>query len=125
MPSGVRLRWTRELPAFVVIAAATIAARIPFLLRADRFFDADEAVEGLMARHVLAGEHPLFLWGQRYKGVPEVYLNAIVFRAAGSSVVALKAVTLACFVAFLCANFLLLERVCSRRVAWIATAFFI
>jgi hypothetical protein len=117
--------WTRDLASFAVIAAATIAARLPFLLRADRFFDADEAVEGLMARHVLLGEHPLFLWGQRYKGIPEVYLTSAVFRTAGSSVVAIKAVTLACFVVFLCLNFRLVERVCSRRIAWIATALFI
>ena len=115
----------RNLPTFVLIAAATIAARLPFLLRADRFFDADEAVEGLMARHVLTGEHPLFLWGQRYKGVPEVYLTSAVFRVAGSGVIALKAVTLACFVVFLCLNFRLLERVFSRRIAWTATALFI
>ena len=139
MPSGVRsdsrlatrnsrvaarywVRWTRDLPAFALVAAAAVGARLPFLLRADRFFDADEAVEGLMARHVLLGEHPLFLWGQRYKGVPEVYLTSAVFRAAGSSVVAIKAVTLACFITFLCLNFKLVERVCSRRIAWIATA---
>src|SRR5262252_3654365 len=110
---------------FVTIAAITLAARLPFLLRADRFFDADEAVEGLMARHVLAGEHPLFLWGQRYKGVPEIYLDAAVFRFTGSSVSALKAVTLACFVVFLCLNFVLLDRLFSRRIAWMATAFLI
>jgi hypothetical protein len=125
MLSSVRSRWTRDLTAFAVIAAATIAARLPFLLRADRFFDSDEAVEGLMARHVLLGEFPAFLWGQRYKGVPEVYLSSAVFRAAGSSVVALKAVTLVCFVVFVFLNFRLVERACSRRVAWIATAFFI
>src|SRR5947209_17711313 len=94
----------RRWLTYAVIAGATIAARLPFLLHADRFFDADEAVEGLMARHVLAGEHPLFLWGQRYKGVPEIYLSAAVFRTAGSSVVALKAVTLVCFVVFVCLN---------------------
>jgi hypothetical protein len=125
MPSVGPSGRTRDLATFAVIAAATIAARLPFLLRADRFFDADEAVEGLMARHVLLGEHPLFLWGQRYKGVPEIYLTSAVFRAAGSSIVALKAVTLACFIVFLCLNFRLVERVCSRRIAWIATALFI
>ena len=115
----------RNRLAFATIAAATIAARLPFLLRADRFFNSDEAVEGLMARHVLAGEHPLFLWGQRYKGVPEIYLDAAVFRVAGSSVIALKAVTLACFAVFLCLNFVLLTRLFSRRLAWMATAFLI
>jgi hypothetical protein len=118
-PSG------RHLFAFATIAVVTIAARLPFLLRADRFFDSDEAVEGLMALHVRLGELPAFLWGQRYKGVPEVYLSSAVFRVAGPSVVALKAVTLLCFVVFLCLNFRLVERVCSRSVAWIATAFFI
>jgi len=113
----------RRALAFAVIALAAIGARLPFLLRADRFFDADEAVEGLMARHL--GDHSLFLWGQRYKGTPEVFLTGGVFRIAGSSVIALKAVTLACFVVFLCINFRLLQRVFSTRVAWIATAFFI
>jgi hypothetical protein len=121
----LRASHARTVLTFVLVAAATIAARLPFLLRADRFFDADEAVEGLMARHVLLGEHPLFLWGQRYKGVPEVYLSSIVFRAAGPGVVALKGVTLACFVVFLCLNFRLVERLCSRTAAWIATALFI
>jgi len=107
----------------LAIAAAAVTARLPFLLRADRFFDADEAVEGLMARHL--GDHSLFLWGQRYKGTPEVFLTGAVFRAAGPGVVALKAVTLACFVVFLCLNFRLLERVFSRGIAWIATACFI
>src|SRR5215510_6884354 len=139
MPSGVRsgsrlearssrtaardwVRWSRELPVFAVVAAATIAARLPFLLRADRFFDADEAVEGLMARHVSVGEHPLFLWGQRYKGVPEVYLSSLVFHAAGPGVIALKAVTLACFVLFVILNFKLVERLFSRPIAWMTTA---
>src|SRR5689334_22428223 len=125
MPSDGPFRRTGNLAAFAVIAEATIAARLPFLLRADRFFDADEAVEGLMARHVLLAEHPLFLWGQRYKGVPEVYLTSAVSRAAGSRVVALKAVTVACFVVFLSLSFSLRGRVCSRRIAWIATALFI
>jgi hypothetical protein len=108
-----------------LIAVATVAARFPFLLRGDRFFDSDEAVEGLMALHVLSGEYPLFMWGQRYKGVPEVYLSSLVFGAAEPGVVALKAVTLACFVAFVCLNFILLSRACSRRVAWMATSLFV
>ena len=107
----------------LAIAAAAIAARAPFLLRGDRFFDADEAVEGLMARHL--GDHSLFLWGQRYKGTPEVFLTSAVFHAGGPGVIPLKAVTLACFVVFLCLNFRLLERMFSPRIAWIATAFFI
>ena len=111
-----------QIAAFLFVAAATIAARLPFLLKGSRFFDSDEAVEGLMARHVLLGEHPLFLWGQRYKGVPEVYLSAAVFHLAPASVIALKAVTLGAFVAFVCLNFWLLTRLFTRRISLIATA---
>ena len=122
-PSTLLPSTSLKAGTYVSIAAAAIAARLPFLLRADRFFDADEAVEGLMARHI--GDHSLFLWGQRYKGTPEVLLTSAVFRIAGPGVIALKAVTLACFVAFLCLNFRLLERVFSRGIAWTATALFI
>ncbi|MES1255970.1 MAG: hypothetical protein ABUS56_10205 [Acidobacteriota bacterium] len=111
-----------RLLQLALVAAVVVAARTPFLLRADRFFNSDEAVEGLMARHVLLGEHPVVFWGQRYKGVPEVYLAAAAFAAAGPSVVVLKAVTLACFAAFAVAQFVLVERLFSRRIAWIATA---
>jgi hypothetical protein len=85
-------------------------------------FDSDEAVEGLMARHVAHGEFPAFLWGQQYKGVPEVYLNAALFSVTGPSVVALKSTTLACFALFVCLQFLLLEALFSTRIAWMASA---
>jgi hypothetical protein len=111
-----------QLTAFFIVAAATVAARLPFLLRGSRFFDSDEAVEGLMARHVLLGELPLFLWGQRYKGIPEVYLSAAALHWWPASVVALKAITLGCFAVYACLNFRLLTELFSRRVAWIATA---
>ena len=74
---------------------------------------------------MLQGELPAFLWGQRYKGVPEVYLAAAVFAVAGPSVIALKSVTLACFALFVCLQFLLVERLFSRAIAWMATAFLI
>jgi hypothetical protein len=133
MPSaGPRTGWQAwsesrgaQLVALVVVATATIAARLPFLLRGSRFFDSDEAVEGLMARHVLLGELPLFLWGQRYKGVPEVYMTAAALHVWPASVIALKAVTLGCFAFYACLNFRLLTRLFSQRVSWIATAFLI
>ena len=75
-----------------------------------------------MARHLLHGEYPVYLWGQHYKGVPEVYLAGLFFAAAGPTVVALKAATLACFAAFVCLQFALLRRLFSTRIAWIASA---
>ena len=56
--------------------------------------DGDEAVWGLMARHVLDGELPAFFWGQAYGGTLEVFLTAPLLAVAPTSVVALRAVPL-------------------------------
>jgi 4-amino-4-deoxy-L-arabinose transferase-like glycosyltransferase len=100
-------------------ALLTIAARLPFLVSLKIPFDSDEAVEGLMARHVLHGELPAFFWGQAFKGVPEVYAAAAAFTVFGSSVQVLKSVTLAFFAAFVACNFLLVDRMFGR---WMAVA---
>jgi hypothetical protein len=125
MRSSNRSANGRRFLHLLLIAALVLVSRAPFLLHGDRFFDSDEAVEGLMARHVLQGEHPAFLWGQRYKGVPEVYAAAAVFAVTGSNVVALKSVTLAWFTLFVCLQFVLVERLFSRAIAWIASVFLI
>jgi hypothetical protein len=101
----------------VLFAALTIAARVPFLITGKIPFDSDEAVEGLMARHVLEGELPVFFWGQAFKGVPEVYASAAAFALFGSSVAVLKSVTLVLFAAYVALNFVLLDRWATRWVA--------
>jgi hypothetical protein len=116
-----RGRWA----SLLLVTALTVAARLPFLIRGDQFFDSDEAVEGLMARHVGLGELPVFMWGQSYKGVPEVYVAAAAFTVAGASVVALKATTLLFFTAFVACYFVLIDELLSRRVAWLASLFLI
>jgi hypothetical protein len=123
MPSSSRSDNSRRFLQLALIAALVIVGRAPFLLHGDRFFNSDEAVEGLMASHVLQGEYPAFLWGQNYKGVPEVYLAAAVFAVAGPSVIALKSVTLALFALFVCLQHVLIERLFSRAIAWMTTAF--
>jgi hypothetical protein len=121
MPTSSRR--SSRLFQLALVAALIVTVRLPFLLRADRFFDSDEAVEGLMARHVPRGELPVYLWGQHYKGVPEVYVASAVFAVAGHGVIALKSVTLACFTVFACLQFLLIRMLFSTRIAWVATAF--
>lgn len=57
--------------------------------------DGDEAVWGLMARHVLDGELPAFFWGQGYGGTLEVFLSVPLLAVAPTSVVALRIVPVA------------------------------
>lgn len=54
--------------------------------------DSDEAVVGLMVRHVLHGHLTTFFWGQAYGGSQEVLVTAPVFWIFGSSWLALRIV---------------------------------
>ncbi len=56
------------------------------------YLDSDEAVPGLMARHLLHGEFSTFYWGQAYAGTTEVALVATIFGIVGSSTFALRLV---------------------------------
>lgn len=49
-------------------------------------FNADEAIVGLMGRHILDGMRPIFFYGQAYMGALDAYLVAIGFRIFGSDV---------------------------------------
>ena len=76
-----------------MLALFAVLIRLPFLLKGEAFFNSDEAIEALMARHLR--DWPVFFWGQGYKGVPEVYFTGLVFAVFGVGVVQAKAVTLA------------------------------
>ena len=47
--------------------------------------DADQAINGLMARHILLGEFPIFFYGQDYCGSLENYLVSVIFLLFGSN----------------------------------------
>lgn len=86
--------------------------------------DADEAVVGLMARHIADGHFPIFYWGQQYGGSQEAYLAAPALALAPASVAALKVVPLVlhCFGAWLC--YLIGRRIASSEAGLFAMALF-
>ncbi len=55
-------------------------------------FNADEAVVGLMARHILEGERPIFFYGQAYMGSLDAFLIAAGFRIFGDSVMSIRVI---------------------------------
>jgi hypothetical protein len=55
-------------------------------------FNSDEAVVGLMARHILQGERPIFFYGQAYMGSLDAWLTAGAFRLFGESVNSIRIV---------------------------------
>lgn len=49
-------------------------------------FNSDEAIVALMARHILAGELPIFFYGQAYMGSLDAFLVAGLFKLVGNGV---------------------------------------
>ncbi|MDQ3946772.1 MAG: glycosyltransferase family 39 protein [Actinomycetota bacterium] len=77
--------------------AAGLAIRVWVLSSHLGEVDQDEAVTGLMARHVLDGEFSVFFWGQAYGGSQEAVVTAALFALFGSGALTLKLVPLALY----------------------------
>jgi hypothetical protein len=86
--------------------------------------DADEAVVGLMARHIaLNGERPVFYYGQPYMGSLEAFSAAPLFALFNSSAVLLKLVPLAYSVGFLVLSAVLARRLFGNGPALVTAAY--
>ncbi|MDR3574769.1 MAG: hypothetical protein P4L50_12965 [Anaerolineaceae bacterium] len=71
----------------LIIILLVAAAWKAWLLLANAVpFNSDEAVVALMARHILAGERPIFFYGQAYMGSLDAYLVAGGFAIFGQEV---------------------------------------
>jgi hypothetical protein len=82
---------TRRRVVFAVVALITIARSAVFVFWEGSYFDSNQAVIGLMAKHLSElRAFPLFMYGQNYQLAVEAWLAAPVFLIAGVSVPALK-----------------------------------
>jgi dolichyl-phosphate-mannose-protein mannosyltransferase len=89
-----RLTVSRWGVAFALVIAG-LALRIWVYRSALGTPNADEAVVGLMTRHLLDGEFATFYWGQAFGGPQEALLTAPVFVIVGSSWLALRIIPIA------------------------------
>jgi hypothetical protein len=80
--------------------------------------DGDEAVVGLMARHIaFLGERPVFYWGQPYLGSLEAFSAAPLFKVFNSSTALLKLLPSLYSLGFLLLSVLLARNVFGAQVA--------
>jgi hypothetical protein len=85
--SAARERWI----AAIAVAAVVLWRSGVFLWWEQSSFDADQAITGLMAKHISEGRaFPVFWYGQNYMLAVEAWLAAPVFLLFGPSVLALK-----------------------------------
>ena len=76
----------------------------------------DEAVVGLMARHILQGERPFFYYGQSYYGPLDAYLTSLLFAVFEPNDFALRIVPLAASLLFVIVIYCLGKALYSRQV---------
>ena len=105
-------------PGAGLLLLLNLFTRLPWLLKADKFLDADHAVWGLMARHIAQGLHfPYYMYGQGYMGAGETYFLAPFFALWGASpTVMAGAMTLLLFIILLL-NALLIRRLAGPGLA--------
>ena len=109
------------LMAILLVALAT---RLVFLLDNRFVIDADEAIVGLMAKHIAEGkEFPLFYYGQHYMGALEAYFASLLFLLIGSTPLALQLVPMICSLIVVVLLFFLGRAIAGERAGLLAAAF--
>ena len=122
LPSWVTAK--RAWPIAVIFVAALVL-RLLILASSQRYVDADEAVVGIMAKHIAElGVHPIFFYGQSYGGgaAVEAHLAALPFLLFGVSSLALKSVALAVSMGTLLASAAFCWRFFGRNHAIVSSA---
>lgn len=113
---------------FGAVALMTVARSAVFVFWEAAHFDSNQAVIGLMAKHLAElRAFPVFMYGQNYQLAVEAWLAAPVFLVSGASVAALKLPLLAInvAVAFLLLRVVIREVGLSPLPAGLATLFFV
>src|SRR5437763_10467140 len=101
----------------VALLLVGLAFRLAIIASPLGEFDGDEAVVGLMARHIaFLGERPVFYWGQPYLGSLEAFTAAPLFRIFNSSTWLLKLVPTAYSLGFVWLSALLARQVFGEGV---------
>lgn len=100
----------------LVILLIALVGRLLLLASNSVTFHADEAIVGLMARHILLGERPTFFYGQAYMGSLDAWLIAAGFRLLGDSVSTIRIVQTALYLLVVATGYAVVWRWSQRAV---------
>ncbi len=101
----------------VLLMGAAALFRILLLGTVFTNVDSDQAIVGVMADHIRAGQHPLVYYGQPYQGSLEAAAAALLCALFGTNDWTLRLPVLLCAVLFVGAIYALGARLYGRRVA--------
>ncbi len=94
-----RENWRRFAPLALALAIAAVL-KVWLHVAGAAPFNGDEAVVGLMARHINRGEWPAFFYGQAYMGSLDATLVAGAFRLFGEHVSSIRIVQVSLYLLF-------------------------
>jgi 4-amino-4-deoxy-L-arabinose transferase-like glycosyltransferase len=116
-----RLGWHRGIALLAPFIVAVLLKAV--LMPLDVIpFDSDEAIPMLMAKHILAGERPLFWYGEDYGGSLDSFLIAGAYSLLGVSVTVARVVQSLEYLVAILFTYLLTRRIVHNRFAALATA---
>jgi hypothetical protein len=121
-PSGKFHDWVvvRRWASLAVLALALLL-RLSLLSTQSYPFNSDEAIVALMARHILAGEWPIFFYGQAYMGSLDASLVAFGFNWLGQETWVIRFVQVSLYIGIIVTSMQLSSRLSRSRVASIVT----
>ena len=114
----------QAMPHWVAMGAVLLCAlllKLVLLLVGAFPFNADEAVVGLMARHILQRRWPLFFYGQAYMGSLDASLIALGFAVFGQHVAVIRAVQVLLYMGTVYTSMLLAREIFSSKGAVLIT----
>ncbi|MEP7198339.1 MAG: hypothetical protein ABI874_00865 [Chloroflexota bacterium] len=114
------MKLVARLMRFALVIGLALGVQLWAALQWAANFDGDEAVFGLMARHVLKGEIAPYMWGQSYLGSLESWLAAGSIQLWGPTVLALRIPSLMLFGIFFILHGRLVYQAWGERVALIS-----
>ena len=97
-------------------AALIISNSIPF--------HGDEAVVGLMARHILEGARPVFYYGQTYMGSLDAYLVAAGFGLFGAKVWVIRLIQVSLYLGVVFTTGFIAQRITRSKTAAVTATWF-
>jgi len=109
-----------NVTAIAAVLLLAMAVRGVILFTGQRHLRSDEAVVGLMAKHIVTrGERPIFMYGQAYGGghAMVAYVAAAIFAVFGRTAIGLTAISAAVSILNVWLLWLILKRYFSRAVA--------
>ncbi len=109
-------------PGLWEAVALGLALKAVLLASDSVMFGSDEAILGLMARHILQGELPAFFYGQDYMGALDAYLIAPFFLVFGQRVLAIRLSQVALYLGTLVTTYFLGWRLSKSRFGASAAA---